>query len=93
MASHAQERSRITARVPQHIKDDLQEAADRLGTQLNDFIVQSALMRAREVIDRDTVIHTTKRDAEILFDALENPREPNDKLKKAFQRAKEAGIV
>lgn len=93
MPSLVNARDRITARVPKHIKDDLEQAANLLGTQLNDFIVQAALSKAREVIDRDTVIEVTKEDAEIIFKAIENPKKPNKKLRKALTRAQEIGII
>lgn len=91
--ANSQKRDRITARVPKHIKDDLQTAADIMGTKLNDFIVQAALAKAHEVIERDSVIRLSQAQAEAFFEALENPGEPNAKLKAALARAKEIGLA
>lgn len=91
--ANSQKRDRVTARVPKHIKDDLQTAADIMGTKLNDFIVQAALAKAHEVIERDSVIRLGQAQAEAFFEALENPGEPNAKLKAALARAKEIGLA
>lgn len=92
MAS-AQERDRITARVPKHIKDDIQAAADLVGSQLNDFIVQAALAKAHEIIERDSVVKLTLADAEVFFNAIENPQNPNAKLKAAIARSRDIGLA
>ena len=88
-----QERDRITARVPQHIKDDIQAAADLVGSKLNDFIVQAALAKAHEIIERDSVVQLTMADAEIFFDAIDNPQDPNAKLKAAIARSRDIGLA
>lgn len=88
-----QERDRITARVPKHIKDDIQAAADLVGSQLNDFIVQAALAKAREIIERDSVVQLTMADAEVFFGAIDNPQDPNAKLKAAIARSRDLGLA
>lgn len=88
-----QERDRITARVPKYIKDDIQAAADLVGSQLNDFIVQAALAKAREIIERDSVVQLTMADAQVFFDAIDNPQDPNAKLKAAIARSRDIGLA
>jgi uncharacterized protein (DUF1778 family) len=82
------ERGRITARVPQSIQEKLQAAADSQGATLNQFIVQSALEKAEKIIDRQTTISLTQRDATTLLAMLENPSQPNAALLRAFERYK-----
>lgn len=91
--ANAQERDRITARVPKHIKDDIQAAADLVGSQLNDFIVQAALAKAHEIIERDSMVKLTLADAEVFFNAIDNPQDPNAKLKAAVARSRDIGLA
>ena len=71
---------RITARVSGHIKETLIAAADLSGASLNQFLVQAAVEKAGQVIERDTLIQLSKKDAQVFFEALENPPEPNARL-------------
>jgi uncharacterized protein (DUF1778 family) len=82
------ERGRITARVSQSIQEKLQEAADLTGATLNQFVVQSALERAEKLIEHETTINLTRRDAAMLFNMIENPSSPNAVLAKASARYK-----
>jgi uncharacterized protein (DUF1778 family) len=79
------ERGRITARMPQNVRDTLQQAADLLGATLNQFVVQAALSEARRVIECDRVIHLSGTDAVFLLNLLEKPPAPNARLRKALQ--------
>ena len=88
MAHLIEERGRITARVSQSIQERLQAAADLQGATLNQFVVQSALEKAERIIDRETTINLTRRDAAMLITMLENPSRPNAALLKAFERYK-----
>jgi len=79
---------RITARVSEQIKETLMAAADLTGATLNQFLVQSALEKAENIIEKDKLIHLSNKDAQFFFDALENPPEPNSKLKNAVKNYK-----
>jgi uncharacterized protein (DUF1778 family) len=85
MASNPDERGRITARVPQHVQETLQHAADLVGSPLNQFIVQAALREAQRVIDRERVIELSSHDAAFLLKLLEQPPAPNPRLAKALR--------
>ncbi len=74
---------RITARVSEQIKQTLITAADLTGATLNQFLVQAALEKAELIIEKDKLIHLSKNDAQVFFDALENQPEPNAKLRNA----------
>ncbi|WP_417656477.1 DUF1778 domain-containing protein [Pseudidiomarina aestuarii] len=93
MMNNNLERDRITARIPKHIKDDIQAAADMVGSQLNDFIVQAALQKAQEIIARDKLIELTVEDSKVFYNAIDNPDEPNAKLKAAAARARSQGLA
>jgi uncharacterized protein (DUF1778 family) len=82
------ERGRITTRVPQKVQDTLQQAADLIGSPLNQFIVQAALREAQRVIDRERVVELSSHDAAFLLKMLERPAKPNAKLAKALQHYK-----
>jgi uncharacterized protein (DUF1778 family) len=86
--SLVEERGRITARVPLAVQEKLQEAADLVGATVNQFVVQSALEKAEQIIDRETMIGVTRRDAAMLIELLENPPKPNPALKRALERYK-----
>lgn len=77
---------RITARLPAHIKDKLQQAAEIEGATLNQFLVQSALDRALDIIERERVINLSYDDAKNFFENIENPPAPNKKLCEAVAR-------
>jgi len=79
---------RITARVSEQVKDTLTVAADIVGATLNQFLIQSALEKAENIIEKDKTIHLSSKDAEVFFNALDNPPEPNIKLKNAFENYK-----
>ena len=85
IAMIAVKNERITARVSEQVKDTLTIAADIVGATLNQFLIQSALEKAENIIEKDKIIHLSNKDAEIFFNAMENPPEPNIKLKNAFE--------
>lgn len=74
--------------MPAHVYDTLTQAADLLGATLNQFLVQSALEKAQMVIENERLIRMTTRSANVFFDAIENPPDPNDKLKDAIKAYK-----
>ena len=80
---------RITARVSEQVKSTLNTAADLMGATLNQFLIQAALEKAENIIEKDKVIHLSNQDAEIFFSSLENSPQPNRKLKNAFDNYKE----
>jgi uncharacterized protein (DUF1778 family) len=82
------ERGRITARVSQAIQEKLQEAADLTGATLNQFIVQAALERAEQLIEREATISLTRKDAAMLLEMLQKPSPPNSVLARASERYK-----
>ncbi|MBU6509094.1 MAG: DUF1778 domain-containing protein [Gammaproteobacteria bacterium] len=83
---------RVTARVPGPARARLQRAADLTGATLNQFLVQSALKEAEAIIEKENVIHLTRRDAVVFFTALERPKKPNRKLRAAVKAYRQAAL-
>jgi len=81
--------TRISARVPEHVYETLTRAADLCGATINQFLVQSALDRARTVIEEENIIRLDAEAARRFFDTIENPPAPNEKLLAAFRTHKE----
>lgn len=79
-------RSRISARVPQKVQELLQDAAELVGSTLNQFVVQAAIEAAEKVIDRDRVMHLSFDGAKLFCELLTNPPPPNQALLNAHQR-------
>src|SRR5258708_4920626 len=81
-------RKRITARVSDSVRDTLEQAAELLGATVNQFVVQSAYLEAQRVIERETVIRLSQKDARKVLALLDNPPKPNKRLKDAVKTFK-----
>ena len=86
----SEERGRITARVPQLVVQELEEAAALVGVTVNQFVVQAASEKARTVIDTSTRIELSRRDAAFIANLLDAPPALNRALVAAVQRYKKA---
>ena len=78
---------RIPARMPTAVYERIVEAARTVGSTLNQFLVQSALEKADEILERERVITLSSKAAKTVFDLMDNPPEPNERLKKAISRS------
>jgi uncharacterized protein (DUF1778 family) len=84
-------KERITARVPKDVRERIEEAADRSGATLNQFLVQAAIEKADRVLEREKVMRLSARDAEWLLSVLDQPpRTPNAKLQRALDNYEKA---
>ena len=77
---------RIPARMPTAVYDRVVEAAQAVGATLNQFLVQSALEKANEILERERIIKLSAASAKSVFNLIENPPEPNERLKAAMKR-------
>jgi uncharacterized protein (DUF1778 family) len=77
---------RVPARMPTDVYERVVEAAHAVGATLNQFLVQSALDKANEILERERVIKLSAISAKAVFDLMENPPAPNENLKVALQR-------
>jgi uncharacterized protein (DUF1778 family) len=82
-------KGRITTRVPLGVLERLQAAADLTGATVNQFVVQSALEKAEEVLDRERVIFLSAKETAMLVAMLDNPSKPDKALAAAFERYKQ----
>lgn len=82
--STSEQNQRVSARVPARVYEIVAQAAELTGATLNQFLVQSALEKAQEVIEHERFIKMTTRSASAFFDALENPPEPSERLSSAM---------
>jgi len=71
---------RITARIPSSTRLIIERAAALYGASINQFIVQAAVDRANEVLQRMEVLKLADRDTEIFLQALANPPQPEQTL-------------
>ncbi|MCK4507373.1 MAG: DUF1778 domain-containing protein [Desulfuromonadales bacterium] len=81
--------SRITTRVTENVHSVLSEAATLVGSTVNQFVVQSAVEKARSVIENDRFVLLSSQASKRFIEALDNPPKANKKLKAAFHAHKE----
>ena len=95
-ASHAHARKalgkseRVFARLSPEQKQLMQRAADLEHRTLTDFMVDSGLRSAEEVIRRHDVITLSQEGARAFLDAVYNPKPANAYLRQATERYKAA---
>jgi uncharacterized protein (DUF1778 family) len=90
MANSAERKeTRLVARTSFEIQEIIQRAADYSGASLSQFLIESAMEKARNVIERTEALHLSMAGADALFAALENPPKPNAKLLKAAKGYKD----
>ncbi len=77
----------ITIRVDAETQDLLTQAAALAGmSSLSSFVLNAAIEKARQVMEREQVLKLSRTDAVMLMDALDNPTTVNAKLKSAAER-------
>lgn len=82
--------ARFDTKLPKAQKEQFEYAAAIGGFRsLTEFVLSSAQEKAKEIIHKHEQIITTERDRQIFFEAMLNPAEPNDKLRKAAAKYKE----
>src|SRR5712692_3725361 len=81
-------RKRITARVSDNVRVALEQAAELLGATVNQFVVQTAYQEAQRVIERESVIRLSQKDARKVLALLDHPPKPNKRLKDAVKEFK-----
>jgi uncharacterized protein (DUF1778 family) len=80
---------RISARVDEEVFETLKRAASLVGSTVNQFLVQSAVERAQNVIEEQNIIRLNADSAKKFFAAIDNPPAPNEKLLAAFRSHRE----
>ncbi|MBL7839801.1 MAG: DUF1778 domain-containing protein [Cyclobacteriaceae bacterium] len=83
--------TRFDTRLPKEQKEFFEEAVALGGYRsLSDFIISSAMEKAKVIVEERKTLLATKRDREIFFNALLNPAKPTGKLKAAAKRYKQS---
>lgn len=78
---------RITARVDVDTQYLLTKAAALAGmSSINSFVLNAAIEKAKQVIEREQALKLSQADALLLMEALDNPAKINTKLKLASER-------
>jgi uncharacterized protein (DUF1778 family) len=83
-------RRRITARVPESVRAALEQAAELLGSTVNQFVVQAAYQEAQRILERESVIRLSQKDARKVLALLDSPPRPNKALMNAAKAFKGA---
>ncbi len=81
--------TRIEAKVTPETKALIQQAADIESSTLADFLSKSAQAAAQAVIRNHNVLKLNAEDSRAFAEAILNPAEPNEALKKAMRRHKQ----
>ena len=81
-------RMRITARVTETMRDTMEQAAELMGSTLNQFMVQIAYLEAQRVIERESLIRLSQKDARKVLSLIDTPPRPNKLLKQAVKEFK-----
>lgn len=90
MPAPAAPRARISARVPKNIQERLEEAAERSGATISQFVLQAAVEKAEALLERERVTVLSERDARRLLELIDHPPPPNDKLKRGLETYRRA---
>ena len=77
--------ARLEARLPVGVHAMLKRAAQIQGRSLTDFVVTAAQEAARHTIEDAEIIRLSAEGQRRFAEALLNPPEPNEALKRAFE--------
>ncbi len=89
-ATPAKSMARLEARISPETKALLQKAADLEGRTLTDFIVATVQAEAYRIIEKHQTLKLSLEDSEVFANALLEPSQPNEVLKAAALRYKQA---
>lgn len=90
LADTLDERStaRMHFRTKPHVKHAIQRAAAWSGLDDSSFVINAAYNAALETIAAHERMVVSQRDFDRMLDAIDNPPEPTDALREAFERHK-----
>ncbi|MRT58993.1 DUF1778 domain-containing protein [Enterobacteriaceae bacterium RIT693] len=85
----ALKKQRIDLRLSDDDKSMIEEAAAMSNLTITQFMVACALERAAEVIEQHRRLVLSEASWNCVMDAISNPPEPDDRLKRAARRLKD----
>ena len=77
--------SRIDIRLTDDDKNIIERAAACNRQSMTSYIISVVIKQAQLDLIRNELIHLSKEDMEHLLKMLDNPPEPNDRLKELFK--------
>ncbi|MBC8372800.1 MAG: DUF1778 domain-containing protein [Phycisphaerae bacterium] len=83
--------TRLDVRLAGEHKKLIQQAAELLGQSISAFTVSTLVQEAQQVVERFSSLRLSDRDRDLFLDALDNPPEPNERLRRAA-RAHAKGV-
>jgi len=66
----------------------LEQAAELSGSTVNQFVVQMAYQEAQRIVERESLIRLSQKDAQKVLSLLDDPPKPNKRLKDAVRAFK-----
>lgn len=78
--------SRFDIRTTEQTKEAIENAASFLGITTSAFIIECAMERAAKVLERAQSIHLNTSESCRFINLLDNPPQPNEKLKQLFKK-------
>ena len=82
----SESKARLEARISKATHTRIKLASDIQGRTVTDFVVHAALEAATKTIEENFVVQLSMEGQEAFAEALLNPPEPNDALRRAFER-------
>lgn len=80
--------ARLNFRLPSEIKERIETAALVSGLTVTDFAITALATTAEKVLEKHQTRTLSNRDRDRFLEMLENPPEPNEKLKNAVKNYK-----
>ena len=88
-SSSAARADRVEARVSREQKEFWTWAADLEGCTFTDFVVRALQAAAEQAVQRHQIMRLSARDMQAFVDAIENPREPSERVRRYAKRERE----
>jgi uncharacterized protein (DUF1778 family) len=89
-ATDEEREKRLIARAHPEIHRRIAEAAELQGSTISQFLLDAALERADRVTEQVTRLRVSRDAFERMMTALDEPPEPNEKLRRAARGYKES---
>ncbi|OGT55146.1 MAG: hypothetical protein A3F17_08810 [Gammaproteobacteria bacterium RIFCSPHIGHO2_12_FULL_41_15] len=80
--------ARLDIRTSHAAKATIEHAAEELGVTISAFILESAMEKAKKVLEQAQIIKLTAKESKRFIEILESPPKPNKNLKKLFKQDK-----
>ena len=77
--------TRLVVRTSTEVQEIIQRAAKYSGATFSQFLIESAMEKARHMIEQTEIFYLSMVGADVLFAALDNPPKANPKLLQAVQ--------